>query len=484
MDKKILKNYFYNVLYQVVLIALPFFTTAYLSRALGLQAIGINSIVTNRVQWFTIFGILGVNMYGNREIAKVRDDKKVLSRTFFEIFAMQAMTMALAAIAYAISLQFESSYVLLSSYQLIAMVGAALDITWFFYGVEDFKKASLRNIFIKILGVSLMFLFVKNPSDLALFILINIAVNLLGQLIMWLQLKEYISLSKISFSAVLKHLKPNLILFAPQLAINVYQLLNVKMLEHFSIPEQVALYQQSQNFVKMFLFLITSIGSVVLARVANLSVKEDEKALQPLLRTVMELALFLAIPMMAGICALVPFFIPWFLPADFQPVTGLILLSSPIILFISLSNVYGIQYLVPLGKMKQYTLSVVMGAVVNFVLNLFLLSSHQALGAVIATVAAEFAVILCQWLTVHKQIKLQPPIAEIAKYVFSSIVMAAVVYGLGVLLKADGTKWVNLFKNAVQALGGVAVYGLLLWLLKSQLLLQVIAKLKRRGEGV
>ena len=93
MDKKILQNYFYNILYQLLVVLAPMITVPYVTRTLGATMLGISDWTGSNVQWFVLFGIMGVSIYGNREIARVRDDQTKMSKTFFEIFTMQFLSM-------------------------------------------------------------------------------------------------------------------------------------------------------------------------------------------------------------------------------------------------------------------------------------------------------------------------------------------------------------------------------------------------------
>ena len=186
MDKKLVQNYLYNVLYQMLVLISPFITTPYLTRVMGAEALSINTWTANIVQWFVLFGIMGVNTYGNKEVAKVRDDKETVSRTFFEIFLMQLCSMVLSACVFFLYANIMGNeYHLYLMIQSISLLSVALDITWFFYGVEDFKKASIRNMIVKITGIALIFMVIKGPDDLMKFILINACVGVGGQLIMW-----------------------------------------------------------------------------------------------------------------------------------------------------------------------------------------------------------------------------------------------------------------------------------------------------------
>ena len=83
--KSIRKNFLYNMVYQVLILILPIITTPYISRALGAEAVGIYSFTVSIVTYFTLFGTLGVLMYGQREIAYARDNVTKRKRVFWEI---------------------------------------------------------------------------------------------------------------------------------------------------------------------------------------------------------------------------------------------------------------------------------------------------------------------------------------------------------------------------------------------------------------
>lgn len=476
MDKKLVKNYIYSVLYQLLLVITPFITTPYLTRVLGLELLSINTFTANLVQWFVLFGMMGVNTYGNREIAKVRDDKQLLSKTFFEIFTMQFCSMCISSVVYAIFVGFQEEslkiYLLLQS---ITLLSVALDITWFFYGVEDFKKASIRNMLVKIVGIVLIFMFVKGTDDLIKFILINTIVGVCGQLIMWAQLKQYVRFTKISFKGVIKHFKPNISLFIPQIAISVYSVLDITMLGYLGPNrDEVNLYEQAQKFVKMFLFFITSIGSVMLPRVTNVYHNGKIDQVNAYLNKTFKFALYMAIPMIFGIAGVIQNFVNWFLPASYYPVGMMIKVTSPIILFISLSNVFGTQYMVPTGDIKHYTYSVVSAAVLNFIINLTLIPRFGAYGAIAGSLCAELSVTLIQYYFIHNKIKLAISFRELATIIIASIIM-------GLTVAYVGNIGCNILVNLLQVACGLVVYIVLLWLLKADFFRELVASIRQRG---
>ncbi|MBQ1318038.1 MAG: oligosaccharide flippase family protein, partial [Solobacterium sp.] len=315
MDKKLVRNYIYNILYQLVKIILPLVIIPYTYAHLTPAVVGISDYAGSVMQWFILFGILGVNTYGNREIAKVRNDRDKLNRTFFEILYMQMADMVIAAAAYYIFISFAITENL-TIFRLtgFTMLASMLDISWFFYGVEDFKKASIRNIVVKCLGTGLIFLLCKTPADLWKFVLINAGSELFGQFIMFFQLKQYITFEKVSLAdAYRHHFKPTFQLFIPTIAISVYTMLDRTMVGALYNEEHLSYYKTSIGFVQMFLYFITSIGAVVLPRITNVFYNEEggEEKAKNLIRTTMKIALMLSVPMCLGMVAIARSFISW-----------------------------------------------------------------------------------------------------------------------------------------------------------------------------
>ncbi|MDD6365914.1 MAG: oligosaccharide flippase family protein, partial [Stecheria intestinalis] len=302
MDRKLIRNYLYNALYQIVKIILPMILVPYTAAHIGETMLGIYQYAGSIMNWFILFGILGINTYGNRQIAKVRNSREELNRTFFEIFYMQLLDMVVAMAAFYLFIHFfvtENRFY----YELtgLTMIASMLDITWFFYGVEDFKKASIRNIVVKCLGVFLIMTLCKKPEDLWLYILINVGAELIGQAIMFLQLHQYITFEKVSLrEAYRHHFRATFQLFVPTIAISVYTMLDTTMLgAMYGNVDHVTYYNTSMNIVKMFLTFITSIGSVVLPRVTNVYYNDSDGAdkAQRLISVTMKIACMLAFPM-------------------------------------------------------------------------------------------------------------------------------------------------------------------------------------------
>ena len=473
MDKKLFKNYIYNILYQLVKLFLPLFLVSYTYAHLGPSTLGINDYAANISSWFILLGVLGVNTYGNREIAKVRDNKERLSKEFYEILVMQIINMTIALLLYVgYTLLFVKENQIIYFLICLSILASVFDISWFYYGVEDFGIVSLRNIIVKIVSVLLIFAFVKKPADLWMFTLINSLSDFIGQLVTFLGLKKYINKTKVSVKDAYKnHLAGTFALFIPTVAINIYTLLDQTLLGTMVEDKgQLNLYKTSVSFVKMFLYFVTSIGSVVMPRIANLFVKnKDHSEVNRYINMTFKLAIILSIPIFVALEVVSGSFFPWYTKDEYMYVIPLVRLVSPIIIFISLSNVFGTQYLVPVGRNNEYTKSIIAGALINLAINLYAIPRWQAAGACVASVCAEFTVTFTQWLYIRKDVEIHS-MSSFMKSLISAIVMGVIIYFIG---NAMGSRIIT---NMVQAIVGIIIYALMLFVLKEETVMNVYNK--------
>ena len=159
------KNMAYNIAYQVLVIVLPLVTAPYVSRILGAEGLGIYSYIFSIVTYFGLFGMLGIANYGNRSIALTKADREKVSQTFINIYVIQLFTTFVALIAYLLFVTFLFSGNKIVAYiQTIILLSYVLDITWCFFGLEQFAVTVTRNAIIKIVTVIAIFTLVKHRA--------------------------------------------------------------------------------------------------------------------------------------------------------------------------------------------------------------------------------------------------------------------------------------------------------------------------------
>lgn len=446
--------------YQVFILLVPLITTPYISRVLGSEGVGINAYTNSIIQYFILFGSIGISTYGNRQIAYCRDDERELSKTFWEISILRFVTIFIAYMAFIIYLNLTTqyhSYFIAQSYQIIA---AAFDISWFFMGLENFKITVIRNFVVKIISLICIFTMVKDTNDIGIYILILSLSLLFGNLSLWGYLKKYIKKPDFKQLKLLKHIKPSVALFIPQIAIQIYLILNKTMLGSISGVRSAGYFEYSDRIVKIVLAIVTSIGTVMLPRMASIFANKDYKKLHEYMYTSGDFINFISIPLSFGLAAVAPKFSVWFMGSEFS-ITGKLMTVEAIVIFlIGWGVMIGNQYLIPTNQIRKYTYAVSASAVVNLVLNVPLIYSMGVMGATIATVASEITSTSLQLYFIRRQINIRKLFQGFWKYLLAGLVMFLVVRFLNDLLR------MTFLLLLVEVLAGVIVYAGLCWILK------------------
>lgn len=451
---KIVKNFLFNVSYQVFILLVPLVTTPYISRVLGSEGVGINAYTNSIIQYFILFGSIGISTYGNRQIAYSRGNARDVSQDFWEISILRFLTIAISYIAFLIYLNFVSQYHGFFFAQSFQIIAAAFDISWLFMGLENFKITVLRNFVVKIISLVCIFTMVKTENDLGTYILILSLSLLIGNLSLWGYLKRYISKPDFKTLKIFKHIKPSISLFIPQVAIQIYLVLNKTMLGSISGVKSAGYFEYSDRIVKIVLAVVTSIGTVMLPRMASIYASRDFGKLKQYMYTTGDFINFLSIPLMFGLAAIAPKFSVWFMGEEFAITGNLMIVESAVIFLIGWGVMLGNQYLIPTNQTGKYTWAVSISALVNLVLNVPLIYSIGVMGATIATVASEITSTGLQLFFIRRQIEIPKLFKGLWKYLLSGLIMFLIVRYLN-----------NIFTMTIVTLATEVVAGALIYVI-------------------
>lgn len=471
---KVVRNYLYNAGYQILALITPLITAPYISRTLKPHGVGIYADTNAWIQWFVLIASIGIALYGNREIAYVRDDKEKMSRTFWEIQIVKLVMTLVAYIALVIFLQIYTKYTWYIWVQSINILAATLDISWLYMGLEDFKRTVIRNTGVKILSLVLILTFVKTPNDVALYIFLTGFSTLLGNATLWPRLRVILTKVKLSTLRPLRHIKPSLALFVPQIATQIYLILNKNMLGIIVNSTAVGYYNNSDSLVKMVLALVTATGTVMLPNMASEFAKGNKEAVDKMLYKSFDFVTFISVAMAFGLAAVGLHGVPYFYGVGYDPVGKAIMIESIVIVIIGWSNVIGVQYLLPTNRVKDYTNSVIFGAVVNVLLNFPLMSLWGLNGAMISTVVSELAVTGYQFWAVRKLVSYRIMFKNFPKYLIGGIIMFIPVFKINV------TVHTSIPSVIIEVLLGMLIYMGIQFILKPTILMDAKQLVKAR----
>ena len=450
--KSIKKNYILNLMYQILTILTPIITAPYLSRVLGADGIGIVSLAENYVSYFTLFAAMGVAIYGQREVSYVQDDIKRRSIIFWNSTLMKAVFSVVCLGAYLVYAYFARN-TLLALILSLNIVATLVDITWYFQGIEEFGRIVGRNTFFKVLNIIYIFVFIKDSGDILLYAAGLAGFLLLSNLSLWVMLPKFLTRVSIKEIRPFKGITVMLALFVPTIAIQVYTALDKTMIGIITGSDyENGYYEQAMKISKMVLTIVTALGTVMVPRIGHhFSNGEMDKVKELMLRSY-RFVWFLGLPLTIGLFLCAPNMVPWFFGSDFIPAIPLLQILAVLVVIIGLSNVTGIQYLVPTKREKYLTISVVVGATVNLLLNIVLIIKFQAIGAAIASVIAELAVTITQLIFVRKEISVFAILSQGVKYFIAVVIMAVILEPMMIFLSP------SVLNTMLMVLAGVFAY--------------------------
>ncbi len=451
----------------------PMITFPYVSRVIMAEGLGQVQFYNSIINYVVLLTSLGIPLYATREIARVRDNIANLSRTTAEILSLNLLLNILGYVAIFIMCftidevrQDVSLFLLLSTSIILTTIGCP----WFFSGIEDFKYVTIRGLIIKIICVVFLFVFVRDKDDLIYYAAYSVLGSIGNYILNFLHLRKYVRLETIKFKdlKIWRHLKPAFAVFVFNIVTSIYVNLDKVMVGFLKDNESVGYYTAATTISHIFLSAVTSLGVVMLPRLSNLVKQDDMESFNRLAKKSYNFIVTISIPICGGLIVLAPSLIRVFSGEGFVPAIQTLQIVSPIIIAIGISNLIGMQILYPLGKIKIVTISTLVGAIINFSLNLLLIPQLAQNGAAIATISAEACVTLTQILIARKYITFKIVDKQVFNCFVTTILMSIICLWF---MKLGYPDVMNL---VIVPIIGFFFYGLIMILTKNQLAVEVL----------
>lgn len=476
MMSSLKKNLIYNTAYQILILIVPFVTSPYVSRVFGPEGLGTYSVTTAIVKYFTLFALLGMTNYGNRTIAKNKGNKETLSITFWNLYYFQLLFSSFVLIIYVVYVITigEKNYGIVSVCQIPYMLSTVFEVSWFFYGMENFKGIVSRNAIVKVATMIAVFTFVKTREDVWIYVLINALSLLFGQLCLWPFVAKYVTWKKPDWKLVRSHFKPNCVLMVSVIAVSIYTLMDKIMIELLSNTKEVGYYENTEKILTIANNAAGAIGAVMLPRISNLRSKGDDKQVLYYISKSMKYIMIVSIALAFGIASVSHTFSVVYFGNEFEICSILLKAIAPAIIFYAWSNIIRNQFLLPNDMDSVFVVATITASIVNLVLNGIFIPRFGALGAVIGTVGAQFSELTYQTLKVKKLLPIKKYCAGLIPFIISGVIMFICCNGVENLLG------VTSLALLVQICVGVIVYGsfatIYLYLTKDELVIGLLKK--------
>ncbi|SCI70843.1 Putative O-antigen transporter [uncultured Clostridium sp.] len=432
----IFKNQFFNMLMQALNIAFPLIAIPYTTRLFGPEVLGEINFANSIVQYFLMISTAGIPIYAVREIAKARDDKELLNKKFKEIAILQAIFAIVSTILYVILIfnmpRFRAEiYIYL--FLGIQIISNIFNYVWFIQGIEKYRYVAITTFITKVINIVLIFTLLKSREDYNLYafimgitVFINVFLNMIISIRLFKDLK-YDQKININYKNLKLHMKFIFIFFLSDVAVKVYTAMDQTMLGIIDSNEAVGYYSMSIRLVKTLLTFVTSLSVVLLPRISNSIINNKSSDVKKYLSISIKLVYLIAIPAIFGILAIGEEIINIYLGSEFLQSASVFKLVSILLLIIGLSNVFGVQVMIPYGKEKKFTTILIYAAISNFIINLLLIPEFSYIGAAFATILAELLVTVLMYFEVKKILGSVPEVFNVTKFIVPSLVFYIII---------------------------------------------------------
>ncbi len=395
IKKKSLKsNFLFNFISQILILIIPLATSPYLARVLGVEVNGQISFATSIITYFTLASNFGFTTYGQREIARYQNDEEARSRTYWEIFTIRTIFTAVSlGVLFALIFAnvFGERYKTFLLIQTITVFACCVDPSFYYQGMEEFKLIAIRTVAIKLIGLVLIFCFIKTKDDAWLYVLFNAGATLLSYIMMWPLIFKQTKRVKIKELKIWRHFKPALLIFLPNVAISVFTVLDKTMIGLIAenADYENGCYEKAYQLNSIMLLLIGIMSTVLAPRNARDYAVKDFQSIDNHIRLAFNYTWIVSFPLMTGCCLLCYSLSSWFLGQGYEEVPLLLQIMSVRFIASGISYIMGDLFFIPYGKEKYCTIVTTAGACLNFVLNIFFIKLWGAVGAAITTAITE-----------------------------------------------------------------------------------------------
>ncbi len=471
-QKSIKVNFIMNVILTLSAFIFQLITFPYVSRILLPEGTGKISFAISLINYFAIFANLGIPTYGIRACAKVRDDREKLTRTAQEILIINLIMCAVSYIALFVTLIFVPRfwedrvlYIVVSLNIILKCIG----MEWIYKALEQYAYIAIRSMIFKVIALVTMFMFVHKQSDYVIYGAITVLASSASFVLNFINVHRYISLKPVGYYHFKRHLKAVGIFFAMSCATTIYVNLDAVMLGFMTTEADVGYYDAAVKIRKILLSVVTSLGAVLLPRVSYYIENGMFEKFRSIVKKAFSFVFLVAFPVTIYFILFAQEGIFFLSGKVYEGAIVPMQIIMPTVLIVGITNITGIQMLVPLGKESVVLLSEIAGAVFDIIVNILLIPRYAAAGAAIGTLGAEIVVLIVQYIALREEVREAFRSVQYGKFIIAILLACAV---------SIWVKWIPLEPFLTLLFSGIlffSMYGMFLLFRKEELVVEIIS---------
>lgn len=476
-QKSLKLNFMMNAILTMSSFIFPLITFPYISRVLSPVGTGKVAFAISFISYFLMFAQLGIPTYGIRACAKIRDNREELSRTAHELLFINLIMSIISYVVLAFALisiprlQEERTLYIIVSFTIILN---AIGMEWLYKALEQYTYITARSIMLKFVALAAMLLFVHEQSDYVIYGGCTILAASASNVFNFINAHKYIDMRPVGNYHIRKHLKPVMIFFTMACATSIYTNLDMVMLGFMATDADVGYYNAAVRIKTILVSIVASLGTVLLPRSSYYIEYGLMEEFRRISLKAINFVFLVATPMMVYFILFAKQGIYFLSGSAYQGAILPMQLTMPTLLFIGLTNILGIQILVPLGKEKVVLYSTVAGAIIDLILNIILIPHFTAAGAAIGTLVAEFVVLVVQF------VALRDEVTDALKQIQYSKILIALFLGSFASIWVVRIDFGNFLTLLISAGLFFGVYGVFLLITKETLIFEIFSQISEK----
>ena len=438
---RIRTNAIYSMAYQIIRLAFPLITYPYVARVLGPDGIGIVSYTASIATMLASFALLGIPVFGTRAISRVRDDDETLKSVNSEL-TLIALFLSLFAAGLFLSLphfgilRIPDRGVHLMFVALILFNAAKQD--WYFQGLERFRYTTIRNLVVRIITASAIFLLVRSSEDVLAYAFLWVLGSVLGGVVNLFQVAKETGFTwrPVQAFRLLPAIGPSA---AIVLVGSLYAGIDTLMLGNLVADNgaSVGYYSLAGRLLRIIGTVLGAATAAVVPRLAlYYSQGEHSKVIQ-LVSKNMEVSLFFALPASLGMVILAPTVVRIFGGEAFMPAISTLQIIAVQLPVLAVGAIVGSQVLYARDREKRLILSTGISLAIGIVLNFVLIPIATHVGAALATTVTRLIETLLQvalgWSVVRPAIRDK----RVIRVLYAAGIWSAIVVPTGLFFNVN-----------------------------------------------
>jgi len=394
-------------LIQLSIYLLPIVTLPVVTRALGPSLFGTLSAIGAVAGYVGLLVSYGFIYNGPRLIATLRDEPAKLMEALSAAICVQFSFAAIGASLYLLIMAiYATEYKLISVIILLGVCSASLSLDWVFLGLDRMRDFALLQVIVRTIAAGFIFVLIRAPTDALLYVTINACAAVVVACGSFTILQRSgIRWCIPSYRIVGSTVRQSAALFLTTVSISLYTTINVILVNLVLGPTAAGIFALADRLRAAVTNMLGPIMTAVYPFVCRVSARPITQEESRIKRLSFLLILITAIILSVFLFVFAPLIVSILAGPAFSESVPIVRIIAAVPVFIALSNILGVQTMMPLGMDRIVTLIFACTALVNAGGVLVLSNAFGLRGSALGAIGSEIFLVLALIFVLAKKMR-------------------------------------------------------------------------------